>query len=341
MSTGPADADRAPPGRLGVVAFAGDAHPAVRAEPVAGRSPASPRSRHRPRRRHRHRPRRAPRRRRPIPRPRQRRPRRHRQPRRRRSGAIASGSASPASPPSPAAGDPVLVGAGDIADCDTTDDTATAALVDGIEGTVFTAGDNAYPAGSRRRTSRTATGRPGDVQGPDAAGARQPRLGDEGPQGLPRLLRGGRRADLARAVVLVRPRERGTSSCSTRCATRRAGARRTRHRAAGLPRTSPPPTPAAPSPSGTRRASAPGASTATTRPWPRSGRPSTPPVADVVVNGHDHDYERFAPQDPDGREDRERGIREFVVGTGGAELRTLRRARTEQRAPGGREPTAC
>ena len=43
--------------------------------------------------------------------------------------------------------------------------------------------------------------------------------------------------------------------------------------------------------------------------------------ADVVVNGHDHDYERFAPQDPSGREDRERGIREFVVGTGGAELR--------------------
>ena len=39
--------------------------------------------------------------------------------------------------------------------------------------------------------------------------------------------------------------------------------------------------------------------------------------ADVVLNGHDHDYERFAPQDPSGRADRERGIREFVVGTGG------------------------
>ena len=43
--------------------------------------------------------------------------------------------------------------------------------------------------------------------------------------------------------------------------------------------------------------------------------------ADLVVNGHDHDYERFAPQDPDGDRDRERGIREFVVGTGGGELR--------------------
>jgi hypothetical protein len=39
--------------------------------------------------------------------------------------------------------------------------------------------------------------------------------------------------------------------------------------------------------------------------------------ADVVVNGHDHDYERFAPQNPAGRADAARGIREFVVGTGG------------------------
>ena len=43
--------------------------------------------------------------------------------------------------------------------------------------------------------------------------------------------------------------------------------------------------------------------------------------ADVVVNGHDHDYERFGPQDPAGREDKARGMREFVVGTGGAVLR--------------------
>ncbi len=42
---------------------------------------------------------------------------------------------------------------------------------------------------------------------------------------------------------------------------------------------------------------------------------------DVVVNGHDHSYERFAPQDPNGVADSERGIREFVVGTGGINLR--------------------
>ena len=41
---------------------------------------------------------------------------------------------------------------------------------------------------------------------------------------------------------------------------------------------------------------------------------------DVVLSAHDHIYERFAPQDPDGNLDLEQGIREFVVGTGGAEL---------------------
>jgi hypothetical protein len=39
--------------------------------------------------------------------------------------------------------------------------------------------------------------------------------------------------------------------------------------------------------------------------------------ADVVLSGHDHDYERFAAQAPDGTADAARGIREFVVGTGG------------------------
>jgi len=38
---------------------------------------------------------------------------------------------------------------------------------------------------------------------------------------------------------------------------------------------------------------------------------------DVIVNGHDHDYERFAPQDPNGQSDPVHGIREFVAGTGG------------------------
>ena len=40
--------------------------------------------------------------------------------------------------------------------------------------------------------------------------------------------------------------------------------------------------------------------------------------AELVLSGHDHDYERFAPQDAQGRLDRGRGMRQFVVGTGGA-----------------------
>jgi hypothetical protein len=42
--------------------------------------------------------------------------------------------------------------------------------------------------------------------------------------------------------------------------------------------------------------------------------------ADVVLSGHDHLYERFALQNPSGQADPNRGIREFVVGTGGAGL---------------------
>jgi hypothetical protein len=45
--------------------------------------------------------------------------------------------------------------------------------------------------------------------------------------------------------------------------------------------------------------------------------------AEVVVNGHDHNYERFAPQNPDGGSDAARGIREFVVGTGGKNHRPM------------------
>jgi hypothetical protein len=39
--------------------------------------------------------------------------------------------------------------------------------------------------------------------------------------------------------------------------------------------------------------------------------------ADLILNGHDHDYERFAPLDPDGNVDPRNGIRELIVGTGG------------------------
>ena len=44
---------------------------------------------------------------------------------------------------------------------------------------------------------------------------------------------------------------------------------------------------------------------------------------DLVLNGHDHIYERFAPQAPNGTLDTARGIREFIVGSGGANHTSL------------------
>ena len=46
--------------------------------------------------------------------------------------------------------------------------------------------------------------------------------------------------------------------------------------------------------------------------------------ADVYLCGHDHHYERFAPQRPDGTSDPEHGLREFVVGTGGRSITPFR-----------------
>lgn len=42
--------------------------------------------------------------------------------------------------------------------------------------------------------------------------------------------------------------------------------------------------------------------------------------AEIVLDGHQHNYERFAPQTPAGAPDAARGVREFIVGTGGAKL---------------------
>jgi acid phosphatase type 7 len=48
--------------------------------------------------------------------------------------------------------------------------------------------------------------------------------------------------------------------------------------------------------------------------------------AEVILNGHDHLYERFARQMPDGSADAANGIRQFTAGTGGADLYNFVRA---------------
>jgi hypothetical protein len=55
--------------------------------------------------------------------------------------------------------------------------------------------------------------------------------------------------------------------------------------------------------------------------------------AEIVLNGHDHDYERFARQNPAGTADPS-GIREFVVGTGGAGTRSFGTIRANSEARG-------
>jgi Calcineurin-like phosphoesterase len=54
--------------------------------------------------------------------------------------------------------------------------------------------------------------------------------------------------------------------------------------------------------------------------------------ADVVLVGHDHDYERFAPQNALGVRDPARGIRQFVVGTGGRGPRKFTRVEPNSEA---------
>jgi Calcineurin-like phosphoesterase len=72
----------------------------------------------------------------------------------------------------------------------------------------------------------------------------------------------------------------------------------------------------------------------------REGRENVRPLwrtlyragADVVLNGHEHVYERFAPQGSRGEVDRRRGIVEMVVGTGGHSLYPSTRLRRNSEA---------
>jgi hypothetical protein len=216
--------------------------------------------------------------------------------------------------------DPVLVGAGDIADCGLDDDAATASLLDGIDGTVFTAGDNAYPNGTPeqfrmcygstwgRQLARTRPA-PGnhDWETKNLAGY----LGYFGAAAAP-AGKSWYSYDLGAWHIVVLDSDCAfVGGCGP-------STDQGRWLAADL-----------------------AASTArcTLAIWhhPRfssgdhGNDVSVAPFwtalydanADVVVNGHDHDYERFAAQDPNGHADPARGLREFVVGTGGAALRSF------------------
>ena len=211
----------------------------------------------------------------------------------------------------------ILVGAGDIAECATTDDEATATLLDGIPGTVFTAGDNAYPNGSvsdyqncygpswGRHKARTRPA-PGnhEYNTPGASGYFNYFGSAAGPAG-----EGFYSYDLGAWHIIVLnnyiPMETGSEQeqwlRGDLAATTQPCKLAYYHE---------------PLYSSTTGAGSGGTST-----------PSILPIfttlydggVDVVVNGHRHFYERLAPINPSGQADNARGIREFVVGTGGSE----------------------
>ena len=236
---------------------------------------------------------------------------------------VPAGESPSVPPPAPSAsGDPVLVGAGDIASCNLDADEATARLLDGIAGTVFTAGDNAYEDGS--------TGQYADCYGPTWGRHKDRTRPVPGNHDYQTRDAAGYKAYFGEAAT----NSDGRTWYSFELGTWHIVMLDSNCRAAGGC------DPA--SDQGRWLAADLAASTAscTLAIWhhPRftSGEhgndESVAPFwqalydadADVIVNGHDHDYERFAPQSPNGVEDRARGIREFVVGTGGASLRAFK-----------------
>ncbi len=216
------------------------------------------------------------------------------------------------SPYEPTGSGVVFVGAGDIAACGDEDAELTAQLLDMIPGTVFTTGDNAYPDGTAtnfsacyhptwgRHRSRTRPS-PGnhDYHTADAGGyfdyfgdfAGSARTGyysyDLGGWHVISLNSevdmdaGSPQEQWLRADLAAHP-----SACTLAYwHTPRFG-------------------------SGSRHGSSRGPAPLWEALYERG--------VEVVLNGHEHVYERFAPQSPDGSLDEARGIREFIVGTGGA-----------------------
>jgi hypothetical protein len=206
----------------------------------------------------------------------------------------------------------VLVGAGDIADCKSPGAEATAKLLDGIAGTVFTTGDNAYPAGSAEAFQRcygptwgrhkgrtrpspgnhdynTANGAPYfDYFGANAGAAGQ----------------GYYSYDLGAWHVVSLNSEIDMSSGSPQGQWLRGDLSENPRRCTVAYFHKP------------LFSSGPNGGTEGVR---HLWRTLYEFGVDVILTGHDHLYERFAPQDPDGRFDSARGIRQFTLGTGGAE----------------------
>ena len=228
------------------------------------------------------------------------------------AGALLAGSSCSTGPVGPTGegATAVLVGAGDIGWCGSSGTAATATLLDGIDGTVFTTGDNAYMTGSAadftncydpfwgRHRARTRPS-PGnhDYESPDAAPYFAYYGANAGAAGV-----GYYSYDLgAWHIVSLNSNIPMTAGSVQDQWLRRDLTEHPNECTLAYwhhPRFS---------------SSQHGNDVRSDATW----RSLFENAADVVLSGHDHVYERFAPQTPDGIADT-KGIRQFTVGTGGA-----------------------
>ena len=212
---------------------------------------------------------------------------------------------------------PVLVGAGDIADCNTIRDDATANQLDSIPGTVFADGDNAYPNGTatnftdcydptwgrhKARTRPVVGNHEYDSSGTAASYFTYFGAATADPLGNGF---GYYSYDLGAWHVVVLNSDSGVTSPSSSQLTwlQNDLAGRTNQCVLALWHR----------PLFTSGSSG-GAGTRVRRLWQVLENAG----AEVVINGHDHLYERFAPQDSLGNATPS-GMREFIAGTGGGE----------------------
>ena len=206
----------------------------------------------------------------------------------------------------------VILAAGDISACFNDNDEATAKVLDGLAGTVFTLGDNAYPNGAaadfsncytptwgrhKARTYATLGNHDYDLGNADAAfdyfGARV------GPRG-----KGYYSMDLGDWHVIVLndngdfvPVTTGSVQDQWLQADLAANRKRCTLAIWHQPRIYSPD----------------GVTPKRQNFWDRLYAAG----AELVLNGHEHQYERFTPMKPDGTPDADFGIREIIVGTGG------------------------
>ncbi len=224
-------------------------------------------------------------------------------------------------PTQPAGSEAVLVGAGDIARCNVNGDEQTAALIQGISGTVMAIGDTAYDSGTAAQYSdcynpswgafkaRTRSAVGNHEYMTSGASAYQAYFGSAaGPAGKFYYS-----YDLGAWHIVVLNSECGNvpGGCS-------AGSPQETWLKADL-------------------SAHPNQCTLAYWHEPRyssgehGNNSGVNPFwqdlyaagAELVLNGHDHDYERFAPLNPSGKPDGARGLREIVVGTGGGNLRAF------------------